>query len=67
MNPEILIRTIERFGYDDRLEVLTYLNAQPNVKLHEGREGVHINLDRLDEKTYARLVALVETVQKKNP
>jgi hypothetical protein len=65
LDKEILIRIIERFGYEDRLEVLTYLKAQPNVRLHEGNEGTHANLDRLDAKTYARLVALVEAVQKK--
>lgn len=65
LDKEILIRIIERFEYEDRLEILTFLHSQPNVKLHEGNEGTHANLDRLDEKTYARLVAFVETVQKK--
>ena len=65
MHRTVLIRIVEKFDYEDRMEILAFLNNQKKIKITETGEGSAVNLDKMNKGVYNKLVRLVEKIKNK--
>ena len=65
MHKAVLIRIIEKFDYEDRMDILSFLNNQKKIKITETGTGSAINLDKIPGEIYDKLVILVDKIKNK--
>ena len=65
MHRAVLIRIIEKFDYEDRMDILSFLNNQKKIKITETGTGSAINLDKIPDDIYDKLVILVDKIKNK--
>jgi hypothetical protein len=65
MHRSVLIRIIEKFGYEDRMDILAFLNSQKKIKITETGEGSIVNMDKMPDDIYDKLVVMVEKIKNK--
>jgi hypothetical protein len=65
MHKSILVSVVDKFGLEDRMEILSFLNAQKKIKIVETGVGSAVNLDTMDKGVYDKLVLLVEKIKNK--
>ena len=65
MHKAVLIRIIDKFDYEDRMDILSFLNNQKKIKITETGTGSIINLDKIPGEIYDKLVILVDKIKNK--
>ena len=65
MHKSILVSVVEKFGLEDRMEILSFLNSQKKIKITETGAGSAVNLDTMDTDVYDKLVLLVKKIKNK--
>jgi len=64
MRKDEVIRYVERMTYSEKMQILNFLHLE-NIKIVENGEGCMINLDKIEDVVYDKLIILVETISQK--
>jgi len=64
MRKDEVIRSVERMTYSEKMQILNFLHLE-NIKIVENGEGYMINLDKIEDVVYDKLIILVETISQK--
>ena len=64
MRKDEVNRYVERMTYTEKMQILNFLRLE-NIKIVENGEGCMINLDKIEDVVYDKLIQLVETISQK--